>query len=62
MVLRAPTALGKVLKGIPAAEERIEMVKELLLLPLSRLVISIIYPYEGGKKAIFIHPKFSKLK
>ena len=49
MVLRASTALGKVLKGISAAEERIKMVKELLLLPLSRFVTiitqSLTFPF-----------------
>ena len=41
LVLRASTALGKVLKGVSAAEERIKMVKELLLLPISRFVTII---------------------
>lgn len=38
LVLRSTFALGQVLQGLSATEERIKMVKEFLLLPLSRLV------------------------
>ena len=40
LVLRAPFALGQVLKSLFATQEGIEMVKKLLLLPLRRFVVT----------------------